>query len=389
MLLILSALMSFASISTDVYLPAMPSMEAQLHGAPGSMDYTISGFLIGFSLGQLLWGPVSDRCGRRPPVAIGMLLFVVGSIGCAGSTSVGQMVGWRVLQALGASVGPVLARAMVRDLYDRQQAAHTLSTLIMIMGIAPLAGPILGGQVLRLGSWPLIFWGLAGVGVLTLAALRALPETLPRPKRATTALSYALADYRALLQDRRLLGYALSGGFFYAGAYAFIAGTPFAYIDYYGVSPQAYGLLFGANILGIIAANYLNGRLLRRHGSERLFRWGTWGALASALVLAIDAYTGFGGLAGLAVPVFVYMSMNGFIVANSVAGALEHFPRRAGAASALLGALHYGSGIVSAALVAAFADGTPWTMGWVIGASGLGCLVSVLALSQRPQQAAS
>lgn len=378
-LLILSALMSFASISTDMYLPALPTISRALHTTTATIEMTFSAFLIGFSLGQLLWGPISDRYGRRLPIAIGLLLFILGSIGCAMSDTVMQMVGWRVVQALGACVGPVLSRAMVRDLYGREQSARKLSTLILIMGIAPLLGPMVGGQILALASWPWIFWTLAGVGLLTLISMLVLPESLPLSHRSVEPLGKALAHYVQLVRDPRLIGYAVSGGFFYGGAYAFIVGTPFAYIEYYHVSPQGYGWLFGINIAGMMFANFLNGQLLKRAGSEQLFRSGTLILAVSGVVLAVDAWFGWGGLWGLAIPIFMYMSMNGLIVANSVAGALAAFPRNAGAASSLIGAMHYGSGIFSAALVGWFADGTPWTMAWVMAGAGLGSFLTSLA----------
>ncbi|WBI81547.1 Bcr/CflA family multidrug efflux MFS transporter [Pseudomonas aeruginosa] len=377
-LIILSALMSFASISTDLYLPALPTLAAELHAQTGRVELTISSFLIGFSLGQLLWGPIGDRHGRRLPIAAGLVLFILGSVGCALSETVWQMMGWRVVQALGACAGPVLARAMVRDLYAREHSARMLSTLILIMAVAPLLGPLLGGQMLKLWSWHAIFWSLAVVGVLTMLALLALPETLPAARRSQEPLSGMLRAYGEVLRSRRLLGYAISGGFFYGGAYAFIAGTPFAYIDYYHVPAQAYGLLFGVNILGIMAANYLNTRLVMRLGSDALFRIGAGIAAVTGVLLALDTRFGWGGLVGLALPVFFYMSMNGLIVANSVAAALTEFPHRAGAVSAMLGAMHYGSGILSAALVGWLADGTPWTMGWIIGLCGVGCLLTAL-----------
>ncbi|MEB1611111.1 Bcr/CflA family multidrug efflux MFS transporter [Xanthomonas campestris pv. campestris] len=383
-LLILSALMSFASVSTDMYLPALPAIGRALHTSAAGIELTFSAFLVGFSLGQLLWGPISDRYGRRLPIAVGLVLFTLGSVGCALSTTVTQMMLWRVVQALGACVGPVLSRAMVRDLYGREQSARMLSTLILIMGVAPLLGPLLGGQVLAFWSWQGIFWILAGVGLLTLASITMLPESLPPSRRATTPLRHTFADYLQLLGDVRLMGYALAGGFFYAGAYAFIVGTPFVYIEYYHVSPQAYGWLFGLNIAGMMAANFANGRLLRRFGSERLFRTGTWILAGSGIVLAVNARFGWGGLAGLVVPIFFYMSMNGLIVANSVAGALSSFADRAGAASSLLGAIHYGSGILIAAMLGWFSDGSPWTMAWIMGLAGLGCLAtSVIATRIR------
>ena len=387
LLLILSALMSFASVSTDMYLPALPTIGRDLHTNSSTIELTFSAFLIGFSLGQLLWGPISDRYGRRLPIAAGLVLFTVGSVGCALSTSVTEMMVWRVVQALGACVGPVLSRAMVRDLYDREQSARILSTLILIMGVAPLVGPLLGGQILVFWSWQGIFWTLAAVGVLALLSLLALPESLPLARRSTSPLRCSLASYLALLGDVRLMGYALSGGFFYAGAYAFIVGIPFAYIEYYHVSPQAYGWLFGVNILGMMAANFLNGRLLRQVESEQLFRIGTGILALTGVILAVNAWFGWGGLLGLVIPIFIYMSMNGLIVANSVAGALSSFPNNAGAASSLLGAMHYGSGILSAAMLGWFSDGTPWTMAWIMGLAGVGSLLTcVIAIRLYARQ---
>lgn len=180
---ILIALMGFASISTDLYLPAMPAMSRALRADAGTVEWTISGYLIGFSLGQLLWGPISDRHGQRLPVAIGLVLFVIGSAGCALAGSIWAMIAWRVVQAMGACAGLVLARAMVRDLYEGDRSARMMSTLMTVMAIAPLLGPILGGQILALAGWRAIFWALVGVGLATLAVLFTLPETLPTERR--------------------------------------------------------------------------------------------------------------------------------------------------------------------------------------------------------------
>jgi DHA1 family bicyclomycin/chloramphenicol resistance-like MFS transporter len=388
LLLNLSALMSFASVSTDMYLPALPTISRALQADTASIELTFSTFLVGFSLGQLVWGPVSDRYGRKIPILAGVILFIIGSIGCALSTSVTQMMVWRVVQALGACVGPVLSRAMVRDLYGREQSAKMLSTLILIMGVAPLAGPLIGGQVLLWWSWQGIFWSLAFVGLLTLVSFRSLPESLPPERRTREPLSHTFRIYWQLVRDPRLIGYALSGGFFYAGAYAFIVGTPFAYIDFYHVSPQVYGWLFGINILGMMIANFANGRLLSLMGSERLFYRGAWVLAFAGVVLSVCVWFGWGGLWGLVVPIFFYMSMNGFIVANSVAGALAFFPQRAGSASSLLGAMHYGSGIFSAALVSWLSDGTPKGMALVMGGAAMGCLLAAL-ISKSTLQAPS
>ncbi|TCL71797.1 multidrug effflux MFS transporter [Rhizobium sp. BK251] len=369
---VLSALMGFASISTDLYLPAMPVMGQELGAEAGSIELTVSGFLVGFSLGQLIWGPVGDRYGRRLPIAIGLVLFIIGSAGCAMSGSAEAMVGWRIVQAVGACAGVVLSRAMVRDLYAGNRAAQMLSTLMTVMAIAPLLGPIVGGQILAFAGWRAIFWTLVVIGLLTLAALFSLPETLPAERRNPEPLGRSLVGYRKLLSHRRLLGYAGAGGFFYAGIFAYIAGTPSAYITYHHVPAGLYGLLFAVGIVGIMMTNVVNSRLVMRFGSERLLSYGTSGAALSGIILAGAAWTDWGGLWGLAVPLFLFVSWSGLIVANSIAGALADFPERAGAVSALVGAMHYGSGIFGSALVGAFADGTPWPMACVIAIAGLG-----------------
>lgn len=376
-LALLSALMGFASISTDLYLPAMPEMGRALGASAGTIEFTVSGYLIGFALGQLFWGPVSDRYGRRRPVAVGLVLFIFGSAGCALSYDAGTMIAWRMVQAIGASAGVVLSRAMVRDLYEGPRAAQMMSSLMTVMAIAPLIGPLVGGQILALAGWHAIFWTLVGVGLATLAALAAFPETLPAERRNREPLGQSLRQYGELLGRRTILGYAGAGGFFYGGMFAYIAGTPFAYIAYHHVPAQLYGLLFAVGIVGIMLANMINARLVPRWGSDTLLRYGAGGAAGAGLVLAVAAWTGWGGLWGLVVPLFLFASATGFIVANSIAGALSGFPERAGAVSALVGALQYGSGILGSALVGAFADGTPWPMGWVIALAGLGSLLCV------------
>lgn len=374
-LVVLSALMGFASISTDFYLPAMPAMARSLGVGIGAIEFTISGYLIGFSLGQLFWGPLSDRHGRRVPVAAGIVLFVIGSAGCALASSVETIILARIVQALGASAGVVLARAMVRDLYEGARAAQMLSTLMVVMAVAPLLGPLVGAHIAAAAGWRMIFWLLVAVGGLTLAALFAIPETLPLARRSREPLGRAVWRYGQLLRQRRILGYAGAGGFFYAGMFAYIAGTPFAFITYYQVPAERYGWLFGSGILGIVLANIVNARLVQRFGIDRNLVGGTSMAAATAIAAAMVAYFGLGGLWGLYVPLALFLSCTGFIVANSIAGALGDFPEEAGAVSALVGALQYGSGIIGSGLVGAFADGTPWTMGWVIAISGLGSVV--------------
>lgn len=373
-LAVLSALMGFASISTDFYLPAMPAIGEALGANVGMVEFTISGYLIGFSLGQLFWGPASDRFGRRLPVAVGLVLFIIGSAGCALSGSAASVIVWRVVQALGASASVVLARAMVRDLYQGPRAAQMLSTLIAVMAIAPLVGPILGAQIAAIAGWRAIFWTLVGVGFVTLAALFTIPETLVPSRRSHETASRATVRFGRLLRNRRILGYAGAGAFFYGGMYAYIAGTPFAFITYHHVPAGYYGLLFGAAILGIVATNLVNRRVVMRLGIDRTLFAGTAIACVAGIVVALAAFTDWGGLWGLFVPLFAFVSCTGLIVANSIAGAMSDFPREAGAVSALVGAIQYGTGIAGSGLVGVFADGTPWPMGWVIAFAGIGSL---------------
>lgn len=374
LILLLSVLLAFASISTDIYLPALPAIGLALHARSGTMDLTISGYLLGFSVGQLFWGPISDRYGRRPPIAAGLVLFVIGSAGCAMSAHATTLIAWRVIEAIGASACVVLARAMVRDLFEGARAARVLSTLITVMAIAPMVGPTVGVWILRLASWRAIFWVLVGIGLLTLGALHLLPETLSQERLRREPMGLALHGYRQLLRSRRLVFNAGAGAFFYGGIYAYVAGTPFAYITFYGVSPQLYGLLFAMGSAGIIASNQVNRYLVGPWRTATLLRLGASIAALSGMVLGLDAYTDWWGVAGLALPLLAFMSANGLIVANSIAEALAVFPDRVGTASALVGAMQYGSGIAGSALVGLCADGTPMSMAWVIAACGIGSL---------------
>lgn len=353
-ILILSGLMAFTSLSTDIYLPAMPTMAEDLHG---NVELTITGFLIGFTIAQLIWGPISDHMGRRKPLFIGMVLFIIGSAGCALSTSITQIVFWRVFQALGACTGPMLARAMIRDLFARTRAAQMLSTLVLVMAIAPIAGPLIGGQIIRLSTWHSIFWLLVVIGALMFISLNWLPETLPEDKRVKASLAGAFRNYRSLLTNGRFMRYTLSLTFYYVGAYAFITGSPFVYISYYHVDPQHYGWLFALNIIGVMAMSVVNRRLVQRHALEQLLKYATMLAALAAVALALLVKLESGGIVAIIVSIFLLFSMNGIIAATSTAAALDAVPNIAGSASALIGALQYGSGIISSLLLAAFSDG--------------------------------
>nr|WP_159464142.1 multidrug effflux MFS transporter [Scandinavium goeteborgense] len=377
---ILSALMAVTSLSTDIYLPAMPLMAKDLQG---DAELTITGFLIGFCLAQLIWGPISDRFGRRLPLFIGMALFVIGSIGCALATDIGQIVFWRVFQALGACTGPMLARAMIRDIFSRTRAAYMLSTLMLIMAIAPIAGPLIGGQMIKITSWHAIFWLLAIIGALMLTSLLWLPETLPEEKRVQTSFLGAFRNYFILLKNTRYMGFTLSLTFYYVAAYAFITGSPFVYITYFGVEPQHYGWLFAVNIVGLMAVSMINRKLVHRYPLEKLLTFAVLVAAVAAVGLAVVAGLNIGGISLIAGSIFVFFSMNGIIAATSTACALDAVPGATGSASALMGSLQYGSGIISSLLLAFMRDGTPWTMAWIMAAFSLASAAMALTTTLK------
>lgn len=360
---ILGALMAFTSLSTDIYLPAMPAMAKDLSG---NAELTITGFLLGFTFAQLLWGPISDSIGRKIPLYIGMLVFAIGSAGCAMSRSIDEIIIWRVIQAFGACTGPMLARAMIRDLFSRIRAAQMLSTLMIIMAIAPIIGPLLGGQIIRVSSWHSIFWLLTVIGSMMFVSLFGLPETLPKERRMPASIVSAFLNYGYLLKHKAFMRFTLCVTFYYVAAYAFIAGSPMVYISYFNVDPQHYGWLFSVNIVGIMLISFANRYLVMRFSLHSLLQIATTVSLLGVVVMAVFVWANSGGMYVIVAAVFIFFSMNGIVAAAATAAALDEIPQIAGSASALIGALQYGSGIVSSLLLAAFSKGTPWTMTWIM-----------------------
>lgn len=369
---LLGALTAFGPLSIDMYLPALPALADAFAVEPSRIQLTLSAFFLGFGAGQLVYGPLSDRWGRRPPFLIGGSVYVVASLACALATRVEWLIGLRLLQGLGACGGPLSARAVVRDLHERDRAARMLSLLMLVMGAAPLLAPLLGGQLLLIFGWRSIFAVLAGFGILCLlgAGLR-LPETLPPARRSRAGVGAMVAGYRALLRHRAFVGYAVSSGAAYAGMFAYFAGSPFVFIRLHHVPPQRYGLLFALNVVGLMACAAVNSRLVLIRGTDRMLRMGVTAVAAAGLGLLATAYTGWGGLLGLVLPILVFMASLSFIGANATAGALAAFPHRAGTASALVGTIQFGLGAGSAALVGALHDGTAAPMALAIALCGV------------------
>jgi len=373
--LILSALVAFAPMSIDMYLPALPALERYFGADTAAVQHTLASFFVGLAVGQLLYGPIADRYGRKPPLYAGLGLYVFASAACALAPSIGSLTGLRFLQAIGGCAGMVVARAVVRDLYDRQESARVFSILLMVMGIAPIVAPLAGGYLLTWFGWRSIFWVLALFGVVCLAAVKwRLPETIPSGQ-PRMPLSKALKNYTGLLADRRYLGYALSGGFGQAGMFAYISGSPYVFIDLYGVPAHYYGWLFGLNATGIIAFTQFNRRLLSKYPSDRILEFGNLAGFLMCLVLLSAAASNAAGLVGILVPLFFVVALRGLTFPNASAGAMAPFPDKAGSASALLGSVQFAIAAIASGAVSLFHNGTALPMAGVIAVCGLLALV--------------
>ncbi len=357
LVLILGALTAFASLSIDMYLPSFPMLEKDLHASSSSVQFSLAAFFIGMAVGQALYGPIADRFGRKRPLYAGISLYVLASLGCAFAPNIETLIALRFVQALGGCAGIVIARAMVRDLFDREASAKVFSLLTLVLGVAPILAPLLGGYVLKIFGWRAIFGILVVFGILCLiAAIFGLRETLPESARRTHAspILGALHMYGQLLADRRFNGYAFAGGIAQAGMFAYISGSPFVFIKLYGVPEQAYGWLFGLNAFGLIAASQVNHRLLARWKSDAILSRILLIVAGFGIWLLIMAFTGWGCLWGLLLPLFGFVASLGFSFPNAIAGAMAHQAQRAGSASALLGTIQFGAATIAGSMVGAF-----------------------------------
>jgi len=365
----------------DRYLPAGAADVAAGTRCRRSADavYAI-GFFIGFGAGQLVLGPLADRFGRKGPPLAGLALYSVASVACALAGSMHSIVLWRLAQACGGAAVPTAVQAMVRDLYDRNQSARVLSLNMMVTASAPIVAPLIGGQVLLWFDWRAIFWVLVAFGLVSLLAALTLPETLtPERRNAAHPLAMVLG-YFEFLHSRRYLGYLACSTFYFCCLFAFIAGSPFVYIEYFGISPQHYGFLFGVNMLGMVAMSTVNGRIVVQRGADRLLRLALFAGAGASLVLLATGLSGFGGVVGIAAPLFVVLALLTVVASNAISGALSVFPNRAGAAAALAGALQFGAAALISAAVGFFANGTPRPMIVIICLGAIAALLANLLL---------
>ena len=383
--LLLAMLTVLGPLNIDMYLPAFPEISADLGANASQVQLSLTTCLVGLAAGQVVIGPVSDARGRRGPLLVCVALFVLASALCALAPTTTVLVLGRFLQGFTASAGVVLSRAIVRDVFDGPALTRFFALIMVVVAVAPMIAPILGGGVLWLPftDWRTIFWTLALVGVVigAVVAVR-LPETLPTERRIPGTLGGSLTAMGVLLRDRRYLGYTLVVGLLHGGSFAYVAGTPFVYQDLYGVSPQVFGFLFGINGIAIILGSAAVGRLGERFGERSLLYVAVATAVAAtALVFATALLQG--PLPLLVAPIFVYMTCMGVVLTGSFALAMEGQENRAGSAGSLLGALPMFIGAVVAPLVGVD-ESTAVPMGVLLfGTSTLGLLV--MATMTRPR----
>jgi DHA1 family bicyclomycin/chloramphenicol resistance-like MFS transporter len=367
LVILLGSLTAMGPVAIDMYLPSLPAIGVGLNASAGEAQATVSAFLAGMAVGQLFYGPASDRLGRRPPILVGTVIYVAASVACALAVSPAMLIGGRFIQALGACAGGVVSRAVVRDRFGHTETARMLSLLMLIMGLAPILAPLLGGALLGVGGWRLNFWFMAAFGVAVgLAGLFRLQESRSEETTAHAATETPTQAYLALMREPRLVGYALAGALNGATLFTYIASSPDLLIKTYGISPGAFGWVFGLNAVGIIGSNQVNRYLLRRRTPDQVLAKASVLAVGASVLLMAAAVTGIGERWSVLPLLLLLLSTYGFLQGNTMAGALNVDPRRAGAISALMGAVSFGTGAVASAAAGVLHDGTPRPMALVM-----------------------
>jgi len=349
MIVLLGSLTAFGAMSIDIYLPALPAIAADFQAPAGGAQVTLATFFTGLAIGQFFYGPASDRWGRRWPLFGGVAVYIAASVWCALAPSLEMLAIARFFQALGGCAGPVIARAVVRDRFDHRSSARILSQLMLVMGLAPIIAPLAGGALVSVGGWRVIFWILAGFGaVIGASSFFSLTESRSAETHAQALGEHPFRAYLALLRQRALVGYCLSGALNGGALFAYITASPNLLIETYHIPPSRFGWVFGINALGLIAMSQVNASLLHRHTPEFILTRSRPITLAFACVLALAAFTGLGGMLGVLIPLFFVMSSFGLVGANTQAAGLSVDPLRAGSISALMGGSSFAVGALTA-----------------------------------------
>jgi DHA1 family bicyclomycin/chloramphenicol resistance-like MFS transporter len=376
---ILGALTAMGPLAIDMYLPALPTIARELHTSESAMQVSLAVYFIGIACGQAFYGPLSDRWGRKPALYFGLVLFSASSVGLALVHDVTALIALRFLQALGGCAPLVVPPAVVRDYFDQRGSVRMLSVLMLVMGLAPILAPLIGGQLLLKFGWRSVFWVLAIYGTFWLAIVTFfLAESLPVARRRRQRVVDVLGTYVGLLRDRRYIGYAITRALIFAGLMAYISGSPFVFIELFHVPPERYGLYFAVNALGIITASQINRWLASRYEARDVVGAILPVSVVAGVVMLVDAASGFGGFAGILVPLFFYIASHGFIMPNTTALAMASHGAVAGSASAMLGTVQFVLGASAGTLVGVLGNSTAVPLAAVIA----GCAALALTTYQ-------
>jgi DHA1 family bicyclomycin/chloramphenicol resistance-like MFS transporter len=369
--LLLGVLVALTALGMDMFLPSVPVIADAFGSAPGTAQLTVTTYLLGLAIGQLVWGPVSDRFGRKPVLLAGLGLFLVSCVCGAAAESAQAVVLVRFAQGIGMSSGPVIARSIVRDLYAREQAAHLLARMMAVFGIVPVVAPLIGGQAIALSGWPAVFWVFSVMALALLAAVGlGLQETAPAA-RPSIAPARVAANFSLLFGDARFRASLATMLLAQMGIIAFVSSSSLAMVQSLHLTPTAFSVLFSAIMLGQITGGVIGSRLVSRLGIGRMVRLGAALAMAGGVLLAALSLAGLPHWSAVVLPMVLYIFGCSFMIPSATAAALSPFPQMAGAASSLLGALPFGLGALVSALLAAAFDGTTRPMALAIATFGM------------------
>ena len=350
--LILGAIGALTPLAIDMYLPAMPTIAKDLGVTAGEVQITLTAYTAGFALGQLLHGPLADSYGRKPVLVIGVALFGIASVVSATTEGIDALTYVRAAQGFAGAAAAVIIQAVVRDMFDREDFARTMSFVTLVMIVAPLIAPMIGGYLALWFGWRSIFWVLAIFAVIVIAAVVwKIPETLPVENRQPLRFKTTMRNYFRLCRNPVAMGLIFSGAFSFAGMFAFLTAGSFVYIDVYGVRPDLFGYLFGLNIVAMILMTSINGRIVKKVGSHVMLKASLTIQLLAGLGLFAGWYLDL-GLWGIVPFVMLFIGTLSTIGSNSMGLLLSGYPNMAGTASSLAGTLRFGTGSVIGAVVA-------------------------------------
>lgn len=376
--LVLGLLTAVGPFAIDMYLPALPSIGADLNADTVAVQMSLLVFFLSMGLAQIIVGPISDMVGRKAPLYAGLAVFIIGSIGSALATSIEMLIAFRFLQGLGASAGMVVPRAVVRDLHTGTEAARLMSLLMLVFSISPILAPLTGSVIIATLGWRAVFWSVtiaAVLGVFLLAT--ALKETRPVGERKGSSLRSALAGYRFLLGDRKFMGLTFIGGFGISSFFVYLSNSSFVLIDHYGLTPTLYSVFFSMNAVAFFTMSQLTGRLTERYGLRRVVRVAVISYATTIVALLAVMASGLQSLWVLASFLFVGYGFLGLVIPTTSVLAMDDHGTIAGTASALMGTLHFAIGAMAMAISGLFFDGTPLPMVTSIAV----CAVLALALT--------